>query len=1218
MIKSFEADLNKDPDPRIEIYKKTIGLSYVLRGMKLAANDHDRLNEIKKVFDDPEAVDNFVNGANGIDALMANAEGKRMALLNGWPAADLELISSLYQKRAIIEKILSNTAPADEKRAEYEGAYKVLGEICEKIDTSVIHSAKDRKDILEYIESYGDAFFNDTIARMGQADRGQLAVMKNAFTDAKNMLLNENLFLKEKALNNLNLAIENNNANQEVDLNALRAEKHNIMPEAYFEKFYAPEFIYDKKKEYIDLSTVNSKKLEGYFEDEDLKNEAVKLNKSYPFMMATRRISLYHDMKAWYLGQDDSGSYAEATKKLLEATDEEKRDIQNRFLADLKAHPISDKNTPMDEENIRYFARIHKKAMEKFANEVFPALDMKDISSITELGNYAGKLGEMAAFSLDFFQDTTGKLDFADSAYNRSAYIDEMGGSEIYNKLNRIQTFVRDMTELSTRADPDNKINLVKGSISTAIARHLMERVNKKLSGRKLNDLKVDEMQEVFDYLRYVKVSDEFPLEGRPSDDLLEAYINGKIDSPFSEDYIKEIEKGIFNNKLKDREVLFNETHNKKLDSILSNKFRHPENVYGLNYVVIDPASKAGIEDIVNDMQGRKTDYKNIDEKMRRETNMVFLEIFDIYTDETSGQYDLLDKKGETALDRFCIDGKKVSEVLSEMGYKKESFVPGSDNWEIACKAEILKAFADKNKKLTFVPYMIDKSGEIKEDKAIEIKKLPVGEINNNVNNNLPMEDDIGAKYYLSMEGLYNHSVMMKSVNFDEPVYQKTKAEIEIEYYNTMDQTNDQLANKEKNRYYAYNNLYTGNLYEFIKGQNTNRSLTEEGKKNLKDVRKLLDQVYEKSMEDASKVDATDPMLAEILRCSAENYRTADGELHVDLMRNTAFMQIFYQLPTTGIGPDDDPTSSKKRKIKEQMKGITGYPAENALYPIDEIFSRGRRMVLAQLAHKNLSKDGKITIEEDRLCRNMLISELDSLERSMEKIDDFVRKSKVNASSEAKFAETLKEKYLDNDVDHMSSYYSRGLKTAREDIKGKRVLLANGWPMKDLDFLSSLFALRVNINEKLDANRKDPQETKIISYYKKVLEQVCNELENHPIKNAEDRMKMLNMIKAYSEELFNKYTLNTVEAADSCKKELDSAIQREIVLNEYLAEDELKNARDDYNNYLNIRKLQDLNKASVNGPLTREEKGLINPAYIKEIMESANALGKDDALKNSP
>ncbi|MCR4744282.1 MAG: hypothetical protein K5894_03530, partial [Lachnospiraceae bacterium] len=30
MIKSFEADLNKDPDPRIEIYKKTIGLSYVL------------------------------------------------------------------------------------------------------------------------------------------------------------------------------------------------------------------------------------------------------------------------------------------------------------------------------------------------------------------------------------------------------------------------------------------------------------------------------------------------------------------------------------------------------------------------------------------------------------------------------------------------------------------------------------------------------------------------------------------------------------------------------------------------------------------------------------------------------------------------------------------------------------------------------------------------------------------------------------------------------------------------------------------------------------------------------------------------------------------------------------------------------------------------------------------------------------------------------------
>ncbi|MCR5626990.1 MAG: hypothetical protein K6F99_06695, partial [Lachnospiraceae bacterium] len=1198
-------------DSRTGIYDKLTELSGQLQSLKQAVKNPDRLAQLKAVFDDEKALDSFVNGPNGIDALMAEAEGRRSALLNGWPPSDLELIGSFYQKRAMIEKILSNTPYGTEPRDLYENAYKVIGEICTKLDNTKITSTEDRKNVYEFIESYRKNLFNNTIAIMGRADNGQLAAFENAVKNGKTKKISDRQFLSEADLNRFNAIISDRNKELNIDPKQLQAEKISIVPTSYYASINEPEIVNageNNNNNNIE-NNVNKKPgkgILGYFIDDETLKEAKKAGEHCPFILPGRLISLYNDLRMWYIAQEDSGTYEEAVKKLAEASPEEKRNIEKRFLDDIKAHPING-NTRIDQENIRYFARMHKRAIDKIAAIDFPTLNMKDNDSLIDLANEKGKLGDLSAMILDFAQNANSKTSYI-SKYNRSVYIDEIGDINEFNKMCYIAqnlSYFKSFAGVSHGPMSKYLPNLQK-----AVSKFCLEQLNSKFEGTKIGEIPIEELQEIENLNNLIRLNDNIPQNNAPSEEALLSYLEGKSDPPFSEEFLLQLD----NNKNVLAEQLFKDKKN-DMESDAKTKYRDKNIVYNLSYIKMPP--KNTVDNAVNLIQDNDPDYNNIDEKMRHDTNIAFLEIFDIYTSDTSGQASLISAKDESAFDRFRINGKKVSEILSEKGYKLEN---DPDKFKTACQAELLKAYADKSKQVTFIPFELNKNGEIKEGNPLEIAKLKT--FNNSVDmtnaDKNGWSNNYTAKLYTVLRFLDTHNNVMGALDKNEPAYKTFGSFILMDHFNQGEAQEGELANYHDEKIYLFNSLmeFQGMNYDYIKGTKPDGTLTEDGKNHLNTVLEYLKDVKNKSFAHAESLNEKDPMLAELIRSSADIYNTEEGELYTDLyVNNNSFCLINSQNSILGFLKNWE-KNPKNVNPNDFMKGFYDYPNEKHPYPLIEIFSDTNRINHAHLSHNKLSKNDAITQNEDRLLRKMLISELDSFERHLKTIDEFVLKSQVKGSAEEKKAKDLETHYIQNSIEHPSSYYPRGTLTCQLDAKGKRALLANGWPVKDINFLSNIFMIRGSLKDKLDKGIIKQDKTDNVKYQLKIMDQVCSELEKHPIKNANDRLQMLNMIKSYSADIYTKDSCSfETEIAKANFTELEKVIKRVPLQNEFLTENELNEEREAYNNYLNWEKEPDLERATANGPLSFEEKALINPVYITQIMEGFKALNSDAGFK---
>ncbi|MCR5177426.1 MAG: hypothetical protein K6C95_00415 [Lachnospiraceae bacterium] len=187
-IRDAEHPLTAQEDIKIrgDILRETVILDAQLNEMERVSRRRGKNSRTLEAFDDPEAVKKFMKGNPGINTLRAENEGRITAIAQGWPVEDLDLVAGFYAKRDVVKRAAENMPAGSEQRLSYERAGKVLDDICEKITKTQIADAAQRNEVLDYINSYGDALYNDVVAKSGAPEAGQTAELKNAVSTARN------------------------------------------------------------------------------------------------------------------------------------------------------------------------------------------------------------------------------------------------------------------------------------------------------------------------------------------------------------------------------------------------------------------------------------------------------------------------------------------------------------------------------------------------------------------------------------------------------------------------------------------------------------------------------------------------------------------------------------------------------------------------------------------------------------------------------------------------------------------------------------------------------------------------------------------------------------------------------------------------------------------------------------------------------------------------
>ncbi|MBQ3791354.1 MAG: hypothetical protein II800_10495 [Lachnospiraceae bacterium] len=262
--------------------------------------------------------------------------------------------------------------------------------------------------------------------------------------------------------------------------------------------------------------------------------------------------------------------------------------------------------------------------------------------------------------------------------------------------------------------------------------------------------------------------------------------------------------------------------------------------------------------------------------------------------------------------------------------------------------------------------------------------------------------------------------------------------------------------------------------------------------------------------------------------------------------------------------------------------------------------------------HERARREGVLTARQDRLTRRILLSELDELERDLRSIDTLTEKSRIAGSPEQAYVSMLENKeaghrgYLDNNVFESSRYFARGTRLVWMDMEAKRAMLANGWPLEDLNLLSHLYIRRAILQSTLsdkDTLEKEGEDwARLRERSVKMLDQIIGELERTSVRNAADRKRLLQMIDSYGS---NFYTADIIDSdpvkIEQFRNELRSSIEREPEALMFLSDEELADARAAYQRYQDRKNGPDPDRPTVNGPQADIERAFLNTTRISTL-----------------
>ncbi|MBQ3790751.1 MAG: hypothetical protein II800_07445, partial [Lachnospiraceae bacterium] len=540
------------------------------------------------------------------------------------------------------------------------------------------------------------------------------------------------------------------------------------------------------------------------------------------------------------------------------------------------------------------------------------------------------------------------------------------------------------------------------------------------------------------------------------------------------------------------------------------------DRIYDLSYVQI-PHKVADAQGQMVDASQTMPDVRNLSEAQKRETEVIFDRSLGYLT--SISQYGMqpyyATMKKERLMDRFRINGLKIMDYLAANGFPeiKGHFAPPADadparkaailkESETAQKAALMTALADPNLSVTFVPYILDERERPVESAPIKItpkRDLILDETRDFMTQLPQLPEDEGAKY---LPGLGKHTVSFGMILNMDPEIDLVGMQQDEQVKDTL--KNDPLLqnrsmkfmtpgtinrrfylNPAENTVPGFDELFKMKVilptgaenafgYSVLKGTNADGTLSEEGKKNLASVKSYMHAMRDKTNALADSYEKESPVLSEHLRLYSDEMRTVeDGPVWQDLARDYAYSNLRAQSGGLGAINSSDVDSSSPQFMKNEFEAYTNYPTGEPSYRLPQAAEAARRQVLVRAEHERARREGVLTARQDRLTRRILLSELDELERDLRSIDTLTEKSRIAGSPEQAYVSMLENKeaghrgYLDNNVFESSRYFARGTRLVWMDMEGKRAMLANGWPLEDLNLLSHLYIRRAILQSTL-------------------------------------------------------------------------------------------------------------------------------------------------------
>ncbi|MCR5674083.1 MAG: hypothetical protein K6G16_00080 [Lachnospiraceae bacterium] len=134
-----------------------------------------------------------------------------------------------------------------------------------------------------------------------------------------------------------------------------------------------------------------------------------------------------------------------------------------------------------------------------------------------------------------------------------------------------------------------------------------------------------------------------------------------------------------------------------------------------------------------------------------------------------------------------------------------------------------------------------------------------------------------------------------------------------------------------------------------------------------------------------------------------------------------------------------------------------------------------------------------------------------------------------------------------------------------------------------------------------------------------MLDQILGELERTPIRNAEDRKRMLQMIDGYGDHFYNTDIFSTEpNIKNQLRKEIRAAIDRQPSELEFLSEAELAEAREAYRRFQERKNGPDPDAPTVNGPRTEVEHAFLNVERLGLLYTMQGRLSADRTFSRDP
>ncbi|MBQ7680305.1 MAG: hypothetical protein IJT34_10715 [Butyrivibrio sp.] len=1274
-------DADQDRDLRNRLLTAIDRMEENVQRMRQGAGGLNRMVDLERIFGEG-AVDRFVNGTPGARTILADLEGRRLAIAMGWPLADLDLVASFYTKRQLLQTAAQNQAPGSVQRLQTERALRTVQEICDYLEQTQVLDEGTRQTALEFIHSAGDALYNNTVACAGMADQGQLATMRRQLQTARDTDMPETQYRTAEELHGMIQAhpgsVEPLWAAPDVVYlsNRFVILNPDVQPEAAPQA--APEQPAGQAQEPAGQAQEPEQDPAALREAQRLSETALGFCDTQEDRRRIQRLEVNHlvgllgawmagnrltdDMRMYFLGkgsvtwtetvQDPNAAQGVAPRQVQHTVDlttfddvqnlnllpvEARRQLTQQFLADLEAHPMDkDVDDATAEANAAYFAEIHRQAMIRAQYPGYPQLDLNDSEVVRQTAFGGNMIQRRAMFALNYSQDNTTLFVVRPGEQNRVnerarlAYIRAFGGHDVFAALKARQDAYQGITMLAqVAAAREGFLPLLK----RVLGKHYLLKYDAEMRAIKAEDpenARIDMTAEMMLTGTALMNQDVvIPPAAGVTEQQLRDYLEGHGPSPFSEAYLQQADNAIRRcwMTVAEREVA-------DIRTMIGEGRLDTTRVFNVSYIRIPRILDANARPVRYD-RVPMTWRNGLNAGQRSETVRIFDETLGQFLQMGNRQKDLMLAREEDSTARFRINGMPVKEFM------RMQLPPGANADQLVADEEVrmaalMTALADRAYTVDFVPLVYNAQGAIVEGAPLRIplKAEPTVE-QETTNADLHFPDNEAGLYYGQLGNMHHILIDLAEYDPGNPIFQFDEVDPEhplpegVEpnlapmdmrdrYFISSDDDDRQLAQIGYMNYYRHNSDGLSINFSLVKGTALDGTMNETGRRNLGIVRNYIRKYRDAAEQIARKYERVDPQLAEFIRGQTDVLRLKDrdGTMQWQLQRNNLYLLISNQ--RTSIRA----TSRDGQGPVHVWHAMGNYPAGNPRFPLPQILITGRRVTLAQDTAEQAVREGTLSRRFDRTARRMLIAEMDRLEALLREQDQLVVNSGVEGSQAHRLCADLYPRCLDNPVDHASSLYARGTAPAWGDMAGRRALLANGWPISDLNLLADLYCRRDMLKASLAQYRTNkemtPAENRAKERTLKVLEQIIKELDETPIRNAQDRKRLLQMIDSYGDSLYTEYMVGISHSLDTLRIELKQLIDRQPVAEEFLSEQELAEARDAYNRYQARKNGPDLDAPTINGPRTDEELAFLDAIRLAGLYRLEGRMVREQALLQDP